>query len=613
MNEEKKIAGIYIRVSTLDQAREGFSLGQQEDQLKAFCERKGYEIYKVYADEGISAKNDKRPAYREMLKDVKNGTINVIVAFKMDRLTRSVFDVEKLMTVVDNAGCDIDCLNDSSNTTTSTGRLTLRIMTSVSQNEIEKCSERTKFGMVGAIQAGHIPNHTPLGFKRDKKKLVPDPLTKDIVIRMYDLYLEGKSYQAIANIYNKEEVLGKTNWKDSTIGKIMTNELYKGDYLHGKKTKNPTYYENVVEPIVSKEKWDNCQYQKKRNARHYERTATYIFTNKLKCSTCGHFLGGCATTKPNGKKYYYYKCKKCKTNYKEEEIKNGLLIQLYELIQKDNLINKYYTPFIKSKLYNNTEEFTKKIKELEKQKDRIKSAYMQGIVKMDEFGNELKSIEFNIEELEKKIKEQKKVENFNFTTNDLLVLEDTKKIDELIYPDKLMENILSLTNSPREEMKRIIATYIDNIEVNKVGEQIELKYIEYRKSFLADLVNFHNEYGVPCNWSIFEDSSGFKIAMNHEGKTSKEAQEYFAKLQDTIKNDKLKLNYYEIEADEQLEDVGFIPNGDYEKVLRLIVLSDSKRYNDKTLRLGVITLDMESAVISRISKTKEVSHELCHI
>ncbi len=76
MNVEKKIAGIYIRVSTLDQAREGFSLGQQEEQLKAFCERKGYEIYKVYADEGISAKNDKRPAYREMLRDVKNGTIN---------------------------------------------------------------------------------------------------------------------------------------------------------------------------------------------------------------------------------------------------------------------------------------------------------------------------------------------------------------------------------------------------------------------------------------------------------------------------------------------------------------------------------------------------------
>ena len=612
MNEEKRIAGIYIRVSTLDQAREGFSLGQQEEQLKALCERKGYEVYKVYADEGISAKNDKRPAYREMLRDVKNGTINVIVAFKMDRLTRSVYDVEKLMTVVDNAGCDIDCLNDSSNTTTSTGRLTLRIMTSVSQNEIEKCSERTKFGMVGAIQAGHIPNHTPLGFKRDNKKLIPDPMTKDIVIRMYDLYLEGKSYQAIANIYNKEQVLGKTNWKDSTIGKIMTNELYKGDYLHGKKTKNPTYYENVVEAIVSKEKWDNCQYQKKRNARHYERTATYLFTNKLKCSECGRFLGGCATTKPNGKKYYYYRCKKCRTNYKEEEIKNGLLIELYELIQKDNLINKYYTPFIKSKVDNNTEEFTKKIKELEKQKDRIKSAYMQGIVKMDEFGNDLKSLEFNIEELNKKIKEQKQYENFNFTTNDLLILEDIKKIDELIYPDKIMENILSLTNSPREEMKRIIGTYIDSIEVNKVGDKIELLNIAYRKSFLTDLINYHNNYGVPYNFNIFSDEKDFKIPMNHEGKTSLEAKEYFNKLQEVVSKNSLKLNYYETEADSKLKDISFEPNGDYEQILRLIVLSDTKNYNDKTLRLGVITLDLESALYSRLNR-KEKPNELCNI
>ena len=114
---------------------------------------------------------------------------------------------------------------------------------------------------------------------------------------------------------NKEKVLGKTNWYDSTIQKILSNELYKGDYVNGKRTKHPTYYENVIEPIVSKEKWESCQYQKLRNARHYERTATYLFTNKLKCSKCGNFLGGHATTKTNGKKYYYYKCNTCKTYF----------------------------------------------------------------------------------------------------------------------------------------------------------------------------------------------------------------------------------------------------------------------------------------------------------
>ena len=138
--------------------------------------------------------------------------------------------------------------------------------------------------------------------------------------------MEGKSHQTIANIFNKEQVLGKTNWYDSTIQKVLSNELYKGDFINGKRTKHPTYYENVVEPIVSKEKWGNCQYQKQRNARHYERTATYLFTNKLKCANCGKFLGGCATTKKkSGKKYYYYKCESCKTTYKEYEIESLLL------------------------------------------------------------------------------------------------------------------------------------------------------------------------------------------------------------------------------------------------------------------------------------------------
>ena len=271
-NEKEKIADIYVRVSTLDQAREGFSIDEQKERLIAYCKFKGYKIHKIYEDAGISAKNDKREGYQSIIEDVKEGKANIIVAYKLDRITRSVYDIEKLMKFVNDYECDIDCMADESNTTTSNGRMVMRIMTSVSQNEIEKCSERTKVGMAGAIKAGHIPNRTPLGFKRDNKKLVPDPLTKDIIVRVFDLYLEGKSHKTIANIFNKEEVNGRNTWYDSTIQTILSNELYKGDYINGKRTKNPTYYENVVEPIVSKETWENCQYQKLRNARHYERT-----------------------------------------------------------------------------------------------------------------------------------------------------------------------------------------------------------------------------------------------------------------------------------------------------------------------------------------------------
>ena len=125
MNEEKKVAGIYKRVSTLGQKREGFSLPEQEEKLREFCKFKGYEIYKVYEDAGISAKNDKRPAYQEMMQDVKDKKINVIVAFKLDRLTRSVYDIEKLMKFVNDYECDIDCMADESNTTTSNGRMVI--------------------------------------------------------------------------------------------------------------------------------------------------------------------------------------------------------------------------------------------------------------------------------------------------------------------------------------------------------------------------------------------------------------------------------------------------------------------------------------------------------
>ena len=112
-------------------------------------------------------------------------------------------------------------------------------------------------------------------------------------------------------------------------------------------------------------------------------TATYLFTNKLKCSKCGNFLDGHATTKTNGKKYYYYKCNTCKTYFNEIDIEKELKAFMLELAKQDDLINNYYTPFIKSKLEDKTEDYKKEIKELDKQLDRIKTAYIKGFVKQN--------------------------------------------------------------------------------------------------------------------------------------------------------------------------------------------------------------------------------------
>lgn len=588
MNEEKKIAGIYVRVSTEEQSREGFSLKEQEERLKEFCNFKRYEIYKIYKDAGISAKNDKRPAYQEMMSDVKNKNINVIVAFKLDRLTRSVYDIEKLMKTVNDYECDIDCMADESNTTTSNGRMVMRIMTSVSQNEIEKCSERTKFGMVGAIKSGHIPNRTPLGFKRIDKKLVPDPLTKDVIVRIFDLYLEGKSHQTIANIYNKEKVLGKTNWYDSTIQKILSNELYKGDFVNGKRTKHPTYYENVVDPIVSKEKWESCQYQKQRNARHYERTATYLFTNKLKCSKCGCFLGGSATTKPNGKKYYYYKCEHCKTYFNESDIETSLFVLMNELVKEDELLNNYYTPFIKSKLENNQIDFDKQIKELDKQMDRIKNAYIKGILKINDFDKEVKYIEFQRKDLLKKQKEQKQYENLSFTIDDLLILQDEQEVDSFVNPETYLQNFNKWDKLEKSEQQRIIGKYIDNITIEKKDDSIKIVRGNFRESYLKDIRTNHDDYGIPYNFNIFEDDYGYKLNMNHEVRTKDEAKKYFGKLCKTMSD--YKFNYYEIDTDDDLKNIVFSSEIEIEKIVRLIALKPDKRFKNQNLKLGVITI-----------------------
>ena len=584
MDEKIKSAGIYIRVSTFDQAREGFSLGEQEERLKEFCNFKRYNIYKVYQDAGISAKNDKRPAYQEMIEDVKKGNINVIVALKLDRLTRSVYDIEKLMKFVNDYECDIDCMADESNTTTSNGRMVMRIMTSVSQNEIEKCSERTKFGMVGAIKNGHIPNRTGLGFKRENKKLVPDPLTKDIIVRIFDLYLEGKSHQAIANIYNKEKVLGKTNWYDSTMQKILSNELYKGDYVNGKRTKHPTYYENVIEPIVSKEKWESCQYQKLRNARHYERTATYLFTNKLKCSKCSNFLGGHATTKTNGKKYYYYKCNTCKTYFNEIDIEKELKAFMLELAKQDDLINNYYTPFIKSKLEDKTEDYKKEIKELDKQLDRIKTAYIKGVVKLEDFDKEIKHIEYQKSDLEKRQKEQKQYENLSFTLNDLLIIQDMQEIEFYTNPDVLN----NWSNKSKEDKQKIIGKYIDNITIEKKNNKFEISNIEFRKNYLEDMIYNHYKFNTPCNVYMYEDEYGIPLKLNHELKTMKEAENYFKRLEKYAGD--YKLNYYISEIDEKENRFNYTQNNDVEKIIRLIGIGDKRKKDD--FKLGVITLDL---------------------
>ncbi|MCI9366178.1 MAG: hypothetical protein HFJ54_06550, partial [Clostridia bacterium] len=223
----------------------------------------------------------------------------------------------------------------------------VRMLTVLSQLEIEIVSERTKFGLNGAIKSGHLPGIVPLGYKKDNnKKTIIDETTKDIVVRIFNMYLEGKSYQQISNTLNKEKVLAPKHWRDTTIMKIIDNKVYMGDYEKGKSnSKDTLVYMNVVEPIISRAMWEEAQYQKEKNQRSYTRDRVYIFFQKLKCPKCNRIMK-CKGSGGTKKKYMYYTCEHCKIYYREDKIEECLQRFILELVEYDMAVKKYFLPIL---------------------------------------------------------------------------------------------------------------------------------------------------------------------------------------------------------------------------------------------------------------------------
>ena len=516
MKDEERICGLYLRVSTEDQAKEGFSLPEQKERLEALCKFKGYKIYDYYTDAGISAKTGNyRPEFDRLIEDAKNKKINTIIALKLDRLSRSIYDWENLLKTSEKYGFDLVCANDDINTTNANGKMVTRIMMSVSQNEIERTSERTKVGMAGAIKKGHIPAVCPIGYKRVDKKLVPDPLTKDIVIRIFNLYFEGNSYSTIANIFNKEKVLDKTDWRDVRILKILSNEIYKGDYVSGKTLNKPIYYENVVEPIVSKELWENCQAQKKKNQKNYMRTQTYIFLQKLRCPKCGRILAGGATHKIKADKwYFYYRCEDCKNNIKEETIENSVKKLLSDILEYDNVVNEFFLPVLKSKIDNPKEQLEKELKSLNNKKERIRKAYIDALFTEEEYKNESKIIENQIELINSKLLENSQAEQLNFTIDDILLKRDMDFINKIKLPLSYYAFNDNWNFLDRDTKADIVMRYIDDIELEDKNNKYQVKQINFRSTFYNDFEELYKKGYIDRKRPITYSVDAFSMTTN---------------------------------------------------------------------------------------------------
>lgn len=366
MKNDKKMVAIYTRVSTTDQAREGHSLEEQQKRLKARCVSNDYEVYKVYTDAGISGKSaENRPAYQQMLKDMKKGKFNLIMAFKMDRISRSIIDFEDFFKELKKYNCGIEFLCENIDTTGAAGMMFARILGIFAQFERELIQERTLVGVESAVNKGHFGGKPPLGYKHKldvsgKHKLKEWEIDKDeakIVKEIFDLCASGKTYFQISKLLKEkypnvissikedketgEKKITYRKWNDSSISCILNNKCYMGTYEYRKCLENKDTIEivDIVPKIISKELYNDCQEMIARNGRNYYRSKNYLFIQKLVCPHCGRIMACNGVKNKMKNDYLYYKCKDCGIYVRESLIENALLTELNNLLELSNIIN----------------------------------------------------------------------------------------------------------------------------------------------------------------------------------------------------------------------------------------------------------------------------------
>ena len=452
------------------------------------------------------------------------------------------------------------------------------MLTVLSQLEIEIVSERTKFGLNGAIKSGHLPGIVPLGYKKDNnKKTVIDETTKDVVIRIFNMYLEGKSYQQISNTLNKEKVLVPKHWRDTTIMKIIDNKVYMGDYEKGKSnTKDTLVYMNVVEPIISRAMWNEAQHQKEKNQRSYTRDRVYIFFQKLKCPKCNRIMK-CKGSGGTKKKYMYYTCEHCKTYYREDKIEECLQRFILELVEYDMAVKQYFLPILADKKETKAEKLDQEIDTLQKQKERIKRAYVSGIVEMEDFSEDYKIIEEKINILETKKYEKLNTNSLSFTPQQLMADRDIER-EKLIKDNKLTETLKQEWNKKsKEEKQEFISKFIESMTLlKKKNGEFYIDKINFRSSYIEQLTKFFSlgiaDVFVPIEVNEEEKEIRTSVNINQE-----QLDDYIARL-----NQKFEIEFYELfskNVNESEEEIEIKLNKEKQILIRLVAVKNDKKFS----------------------------------
>ena len=522
VEKRRKLIAIYCRVSTEEQSENGYSIDEQERLLEEWCKKMGYVIYKCYSDRGISGKNIKdRPALKELLSDAKAGKFDMVISWKINRVSRKLEDVLKIVSLLEKNNITFKSYSEPFETDTPAGRMQFQMMALIGEFERGTIAQNVKMGMIAKAKSGNwcggrvlgydlVPNNSPEEEKKGKNKLEINEKEAEIVRFIFNEYSKGKGYKAITNQINKLGYKTKkgNNFSVGSIRDILTNPVYIGEIRYNVRQNwsekrrrninpNPIRVKGKHEAIIDRELWDKVQLilesKKGKPSRIYD--GEYPLTGILRCPKCGAGMVISRTTNTladgTKKRIAYYCCGNwknkgtsvCNSNTIRVDKANEYVFKKIEELVSNEAMIKAVVKNINKERKDKVKpakrllgDIDKELEKLDKRKRKIFEAYEDDILTKEEF-------QIRKDELNEKIRilEEEKKPLLNTISEDV-----SEEIPYEFIKDILM-NFSKVLNSSvsREQQKKLLHMIISEITMNESREiesiklNINDKLVEY--------------------------------------------------------------------------------------------------------------------------------------
>ena len=411
----QKVA-IYIRVSTQEQAQEGYSIGAQTDRLTAYCKAKDWPIADVYTDAGFSGSNMQRPAMQRLIEDVKAGEVDCVLVYKLDRLSRSQKDT---LTIIEDILLAHDCafvsMSENFDTSSPLGRAMIGILSVFAQLEREQIKERMSIGKMERAKAGlwRGGGYRPFGYDYTGGQLVPNELEAIAVREVYERFLAGESLTSILSILRNKYGFVERN-QITVVKSILTTRLYLGEITWAGEV-----YKGQHEPLIDEITFKRVQALLNSPARLADIKPnpfknTSLFGALLQCAQCGSRYMIKGNHSGHGERMVYrpyYVCmskaKKKKgevaqvctnPNYARETLDEYLLGEIYKLVETPKLVNEIAKRPKQQQKKKDTREsqraaIMRQIDGIDSQLARVVDLYQLGSISIHEIGERSKRLQ----------------------------------------------------------------------------------------------------------------------------------------------------------------------------------------------------------------------------